>query len=208
MNATESGSRRAADEVLEIEVVCTGNIARSPFAAALLEAEARARLGAAVPVWVRSSGVHGWDGRPAVEGMRREAAARGLDLSRHRSSPTRAAEVQRAHLVLTMTEAQRQAVAGMAPGAAERAFTLREVARLLDAVAPPHPEGTPVARVVAVIGAAHRARARVPAPPGPEDVLDPYGGSGAAYARTAAELTDLVMRVAERLFGPRSGQAA
>ena len=62
-------------EVAEVLVVCTGNIARSPFAAALLEHEARRRSGPDAAIVVRSAGVNGLEGYPAVaEGRDVQAA--------------------------------------------------------------------------------------------------------------------------------------
>lgn len=187
------------DGPLRIEVVCTGNIARSPLAAALLDAEARSRLGPGAPVIVTSSGIHGWDRHPAVEGMQHEAAARGVDLSAHRSARTTPRRVGRADLVLTMTEQQRGAIHRSVPDAMGRTFTVREFARLARQVATPDGARDSAERARRIIAACHAARDDPVLRD--ENVDDPYGGSQAAYRRTADELTEQVTAVARVLFG-------
>jgi len=66
---------RATDEPL---IVCTGNINRSPFAAAL----ARRRPGSRA----RSAGFYPEAGRPSPPATQAAARARGVDLSTHRST--------------------------------------------------------------------------------------------------------------------------
>lgn len=193
------------DHIADILVVCTGNIARSPLAEVLLQEEARRRAGPDAPVRVHSAGVHGLEGRAAVNEMQHEAASRGVDLSRHRGQAARPEAVEDADLVLGMTESHRRRLLQMVPSAKDRMFTLKELARLVDAVGEPD-ERLPVAeRVREVAHRAHRARPRARAAGGPEDVRDPYGGSRAGYREVAAEIDDLVRRVAAALFGPDGG---
>lgn len=190
-----------SDDTADILIVCTGNIARSPLAEVLLQEAARRRLGPQAPVWVHSVGVHGLDGRPAVDEMQQEAASRGTDLSRHRGARVRPDDVRDADLVITMTENHRRQLLGSVPAAEEHVFTLKELARLLSAVDEP-PDDPPVAeRVRTVAHRAHRARPRAPQAVGPEDVLDPYGGSRAGYREVAGEIDALVSEVADVLFG-------
>lgn len=166
----------------------------------MLEEEARARLGPdATAVTVRSSGIHGWDRYPAVEGMQRAAADLGVDLSGHRSSRTTPADVERAHLVLTMTESQRRVIHESVPAATPCTFTLREFARLAGQVGPVT-DGSPAERLTHLVAACHAAR-ESPVGQG-EDVADPYGGSYESYRRTADEVAALVAQVAGALFGP------
>ncbi|MDP9022151.1 MAG: low molecular weight phosphatase family protein [Actinomycetota bacterium] len=191
-------------DVADVLVVCTGNIARSPFAEKLLEREARRRLGSTAAVRVRSAGVHGLVGRAAVGEMRQEAGDRGLDLSGHRGAAATADLVGAADVVIAMTEAHRRALVQLTPAAKERVFTLKELARLTREVDAP-PEGlSPRQRLREVARTAHRARAYVPPDATADDVADPYGGPREGYRRCAAEIDDLVAAVAPVLFGPAS----
>lgn len=97
---------------MEILLVCSGNTCRSPLAAAML----RARL-AEEPrlahVRVSSAGTAAWDGAPVSEGSYLVALERGLDLSSHRARMLTAAIVERADLILTMSDAHAVRVADL-----------------------------------------------------------------------------------------------
>lgn len=191
------------EQVADVLVVCTGNIARSPFCEGLLREHVRRRWGADAPVRVRSVGVHGLDGRGAVVEMQEEANSRGVDLSSHRGAAVRPDDVRDADLVIAMTEGHRRRLVQTVPAAKERVFTLKELARLLRAVEPPDDGLAAGERVRAVARRAHRARPRAPQATGPEDVRDPYGGARAGYREVAAEIDDLVSEIAPVLFGGR-----
>lgn len=85
-------------------VVCNGNIFRSPFAAALL----RSALGPH-GVRVNSAGFVA-PGRPTPPDALAAAAARGIDLSTHRSQLTTSQLVRAADLIVVMDSAQRRAI--------------------------------------------------------------------------------------------------
>jgi protein-tyrosine phosphatase len=109
-----------------ILVVCTGNIARSAMAAAML----RARLdGRAPPTRVRSAGLVPWPGPPPPNVI---AAMRELDLdvSAHASQPLRTALVAEADLVLGMTRQHVWGVLARDTDAESRTFLLEELVRL------------------------------------------------------------------------------
>lgn len=191
------------DDVAVVYVVCTGNICRSPLAAALLESEARRHLGDEAPIWVHSAGVRGLVGRPATEQMRRQAIDRGLDLSGHRGAEAEASAIRDADLVLTMTESQRRQVRRLAPVARDRTFTLKELVRLLDHDRDGGDEadtGGARDRLRRLVADAHAARPRVPGPDETEDIADPYGASTASYAACAGEIEDLIAALADHLF--------
>lgn len=192
---------RPGDEVAQVVVVCTANIARSPLVMALVEDQARERLGADAPVWVTSSGVEGLVGEPAVGETRRQAEARGLDVSTHRAARTEADEVAEADLVLTMTERHREVVLRLHPSAVGWVFTLPELARLCDALRPIETGLPPRAHLRAAVQVAHAARLRVPRPDEPEDVRDPFGRPAEAYEAMAALVEDQVASIAPQLFG-------
>lgn len=193
---------RPGDEVVEILVVCTANICRSPLAMAMLERQALERLGPDAPVWVRSSGVHGMQGHPATEESRRQADVRSLDLTSHRAAVTTRDEVASADLVIVMSEQHRARLVTMHPPASRWTFTLPELARLCSALKPVDADDLDVReRVRFVARLAHASRAYVARPDGPEDVADPYGGPRQGYEVMAAEVERHVGRIAPQLFG-------
>jgi protein-tyrosine phosphatase len=158
-------------------------------------------LGPQAPVWVRSSGVRGLEGQPAVEQSRALATGRGLDLSGHRGSVSEPASLLRADLVLTMTESQRGRVVRRAPKAHARAFTVLEFARLCAALKPIEDDLTPRDRVRLFARLAHGARVYVERPADGEDIADPYGRPDEAYHRIGEQLDAAVATIAPQLFG-------
>jgi protein-tyrosine phosphatase len=88
--------------------VCTGNLCRSPMAAALFAAElARAGLTG----WtVSSAGTWAVAGHPATREAVAALAARGLDLGAHRSRQLTAEQLEQADLILVATRAHAEAI--------------------------------------------------------------------------------------------------
>src|SRR5213596_2672523 len=103
--------------------VCTGNICRSPLAAALLE---RALKEHGLDVNVTSAGTGAWDGAPASEGAYLVGLERGLDLSGHRARLLTRELVGQADLILTMARHHRARVDEL--GGEGRVFVLGEYA--------------------------------------------------------------------------------
>jgi len=161
-------------------VVCTGNIARSPMAEALLRAHLAARGSSAR---VHSAGTLAWDG-PATDAAARTMAARGLDISDHRSQPLTAALVADADLILAMTRSHVWGVQAFDPDAVTRTFLVPELSRLGDRIGPRRADET--VRAWAARAAAERVRA-LPGR-GDEEVADPYGEPLAVYEATAVRL--------------------
>ena len=85
-------------------VVCTGNIFRSPFAAAVLHREAGSRRWAIV-----SAGLIG-PGRPAPATALSAAKAHGVDLTAHRSGLVTGPMAQWAELIVVMERHQRREI--------------------------------------------------------------------------------------------------
>src|SRR2546426_8225915 len=108
----------------QILLVCTGNICRSPLAAALLTRaiEQRGREGLAVS----SAGTGAWDGAPVSEGAYLVGLERGLDLSGHRARLLTRELVEGADLILTMARHHRARVDEL--GGEGRVFVLGEYA--------------------------------------------------------------------------------
>src|SRR5437764_10905450 len=103
--------------------VCTGNICRSPLAAALLERALKER---GIDVTVTSAGTGAWDGAPASEGAYLVGLERGLDLSSHRARLLTRELVENADLILTMARHHRARVDEL--GGEGRVFVLGEYA--------------------------------------------------------------------------------
>jgi protein arginine phosphatase len=110
-----------------ILLVCTGNICRSPLAAALLQ-RALSRRGVE-GVDVSSAGTGAWDGAPVSEGAYLVGLERGLDLSSHRARLLTRELVEGADLILTMARHHRARVDELGGGGSEqRVFVLGEYA--------------------------------------------------------------------------------
>jgi protein-tyrosine-phosphatase len=107
-----------------ILLVCTGNICRSPLAAALLTRALSDRELDAVEV--SSAGTGAWDGAPASEGAYLVALERGLDLSGHRARLLTRELVEESDLILTMARHHRARVDEL--GGDGRVFVLGEFA--------------------------------------------------------------------------------
>src|SRR5256885_5970449 len=103
--------------------VCTGNICRSPLAAALLERALKER---GLDVNVTSAGTGAWDGAPASEGAYLVGLERGLDLSAHRARLLTRELVEEADLILTMARHHRARVDEL--GGESHVFVLGEYA--------------------------------------------------------------------------------
>ncbi len=118
------GGSHRDDSMKQILLVCTGNICRSPLAAALLERALRER--AAAGMEVTSAGTGAWDGAPVSEGAYLVGLERGLDLSGHRARLLTRELVEEADLILTMARHHRARVDEL--GGEGRVFVLGEYA--------------------------------------------------------------------------------
>lgn len=87
---------RPVHQARRVLVVCYGNIYRSPFVAARLQAAAGTRLE------IRSAGFHAREGRASEPGFIAIAGDFGIDLSPHRSRLIRDDDLHWADIVLIM----------------------------------------------------------------------------------------------------------
>lgn len=90
--------------MLRVVFVCSGNICRSPIAHVLFEKQARAATLRAVAVSMSTLGLVGRDADPHAVTV---CAARGADVSFHRSQPVNPTLLQRATHIFVMEEAHR-----------------------------------------------------------------------------------------------------
>lgn len=181
---------------MEILTVCTGNICRSPLAALVL----RTRL-ADLGVDVTSAGVRGLNAATmtpeaidlAVEyGVTAEAA------DTHRSRYLIEALLASPDLILTMTRDHRRDVAELAPSRLRSTFTVREFARLAEALSDDEITAAAVgddasARLRAAAAAVAGQRGLVP--PGDDDVIDPYRRDWKIYRESADQLVPALAQV-------------
>lgn len=91
-----------------ILVVCTGNLCRSPLAAAMLRRALPGRR-------IESSGLAAPVGSAADPIVREQAQADGLSLEEHRARQVSEEMLRAADLVLVMSEAQRRALGRLDP---------------------------------------------------------------------------------------------
>lgn len=198
---------RPGDPIAQIVMVCRANIARSPLAMALLEAEALGRLGPRPDLWIRSAGVAALDGQPAASASRDQAVARGLDLSAHRAYQLTRDDVVEADLVITMSEQQRGHAVRLHPPAIHWTFTLPELARLSGVVDVAGDQAAMLRdRIRGVVRAASDARPRAGRPGESEDVADPFGGPAEGFEAMAGRVEADVQRISGVLFGQRAGR--
>jgi protein-tyrosine phosphatase len=141
-----------------------------------------------LPTRVHSAGLHA-GGSPAAPEAVAVLAARGIDISAHRSRRLSAPLVNEADLVLGLArEHVRQAVLAE-PEAWPRSFTLKEMVRRGERVGP-WARGQSLEEWLAKVGA-DRIHSDMLGESSSDDVADPIGGPTSAYEATVAELSEL-----------------
>ncbi len=162
--------------------LCTGNAARSVMGGAALAAH--------LPDWhVTTAGTLVVEGQPMSWRTKAALESVGLAVPSHRSRQATAAELDHAVLVVALAPEHVRWVRRTHPPAAARTATLRRLARDL----PEH--GAPLPERVAELRLADVELEDW------EEVVDPGGGDAEVFATCAAEVVDLVARLAPRLVG-------
>ena len=128
-------------------------------------------------------------------------AARGIELSNHRSTTLSAARVADADLVIGMSLRHVQEAVLADPASWERTFRLKELVRRGEYIGPRLPGQDLASWVSAAQG--DRTRDSLANHLPSEDVADPFGGPAAGYETTAVELEDLTGRLVGLLWPPR-----
>ncbi len=194
--------RSEAEAEFRLLFVCTGNICRSPFAEIITRHLIIGRLGgkAASAFVVSSAGVRAVHGSAMHPDSRAELAPWGLDgaaAERFTARQLRSAMVLESDLVLGATPRHRSAVVERAPAALPITFSLREFARLSEAVDPDDLPVDPVERARALVELARAQRGLVPPPEDGDDIPDPIGGPQSAHHSSALLIRETVQRVAD-----------
>lgn len=103
-SATADEQDSPAPGAVQVLMVCTGNICRSPTAQGVLRAKLRL-AGLHRAVWVDSAGTHGFhtEEPPDLRAVR-HAAARGYDISGLKARPVATHDFERFHWMLAMDE--------------------------------------------------------------------------------------------------------
>lgn len=105
--------------------VCTGNTCRSIMAEGLAKKMAKDK---GWDLEIFSAGVVAWPGAPATEEAIKAVAELEADISGHRARSLDLDLVEKADLILTMTEAHKRQIIDRFPQAREKTFTLTEYA--------------------------------------------------------------------------------
>ena len=189
--------------MFRIVFVCTGNRCRSPLAEARLRA-----LAQGLPIEVDSVGLLDVGPAPALPEMLEVARSSGLDLSPHRARALANVDLSNADLVIGLERSHVAAAVVEGNVAYEKAFTLKEVVRLLEQIEPGD-EADDEQRARAAVARAHERRAGDASFIPGEDIEDPFGGPRLGYVDMAQEVSELCRRLLAHLMGSRgrvSGQ--
>lgn len=175
---------------LRVLTICTGNICRSPAAAAL--------LGASFPgtLEISSAGIRAVEGADIDPQIRELLAGQELFPALHRAHTVTVPELSGADLILTMTAGQRGMVLELVPRVLHRTFTLKEFARISADIVTDHtvawaPRADEESRLTRMIECASRFRGRS-SRQGSDDVDDPYLGTPKDYAQAFHEIREAI----------------
>lgn len=187
---------------IEILLLCTANLCRSPMAEAVLLAQLAQRD---LATQVRSAGFLKAGQHPPPE-VAAALARWGLSPPSRSSREVSAEELRRADLVLCMERAHVREAAVLEPSMWPRIFTLKELVRRASDVSPRTPEESIAAWLARIH--AERDRSDLLGSSPLDDIADPYGKKVSAYEATLTELAGLTGRLIELIWPPPPGGTA
>ncbi|WP_029422271.1 low molecular weight protein arginine phosphatase [Alicyclobacillus macrosporangiidus] len=158
--------------------VCTGNTCRSPMAAFFAQAEIQRR---SLPWTVESAGLYAAEGMPMTPAAADALTRRHIPLAPHRSQPVRPDLVEKADVILVMTQSQAKDLESRFPEAKDKI-------RLLGGFA-------------AFAEPAEEASQSDAASPSGCDIVDPFGGLDEHYEACAQQIERSVRGLVNHLLG-------
>lgn len=176
--------------VVDVLVLCTANLCRSPTAEILLT---RQLADHGVDALVHSAG-RGPGGHPSPAPALAAFGGIGIDLTRHRSRTLTRDMLADADLVIGMAREHVRDALVLDPDVWPRTFTFKELVRRGEAAGPRRPGEDPSAWLGRA-GAGRSATAMLGGADD-DDVADPIGGPSRGYRRTVRELDSLAGRLA------------
>ena len=186
-------------ETLNILVVCTGNICRSPLAEKLLQARLTA---AGISAIVTSAGTRAMMDHPMTDEAAFLATQYGAEPTLHAAQQLTTDRIAAADLVLTATREHRGEVVSLHPRANRYAYTLNQFARLASVVEPP--TGGPIETTTTISNfltniSITKGLALPPADAQDDDIEDPYRRSAATYDRVGRIIDTAVATITTAL---------
>jgi protein-tyrosine-phosphatase len=178
-----------------IAFVCTGNRFRSPLAAAFVN-----RLTLGLPVRTESYGTLQIEGAPPLPEAAKIAVSCGISLADHRTRFLNHVSLEDVDLLLGFEPLHVGQAVVDAQAPRDRSFTLVDFVSLLPLYGAPPADGDLVGRARSLVTDAG-ARAAESNGLSSTSTPDPFGGPWKVYRRTAVEIRELTISLAERLFG-------
>ncbi|SDD57039.1 arsenate reductase/protein-tyrosine-phosphatase family protein [Auraticoccus monumenti] len=176
---------------MDVLVVCTGNVCRSPATQLMMRHGVDGLPGLPPGVLISSAGTAALVGEGIAPATAQALRRLDVPLDDHWARQLDAGMVERADLVLTASRRHRSVVAHLVPQAIDKTFTLREFARYCGTRS-----GSVVGDLGEMTGFAISQRGLVlPQRPEDDDLPDPWGRSGRTHRRVAGYLRDAVVTV-------------
>ena len=188
-------------DTMNILIVCTGNICRSPLAEKLLQARLTA---AGIPAIVTSAGTRAMVEHPMTDEAAFLATQYGAEPTLHAAQQLTTDRIAAADLVLTATREHRGEVVSLHPRANRYAYTLNQFARLVAESPVSEPpvvepvETLTISNFLAEINAT-KGLSLPPAQPDDDDIEDPYRRSAEVYDRVGQIIDTAVTTIANAL---------